>query len=127
VLETWPSSELNYSVIGDTLNTTATVDYERVPDWRMEVNDTKLVGRIIKISRQGWGFISSREIEFTRIFFHWTALRQDTTPFLQLRNGMMVEFTPIQIPDKGWRAMHVRVLEREEKNNEGSQVSPLSE
>lgn len=72
----------------------------------------KLTGRIIKISRTGWGFISSKDIEFTRIFFHWTALRQDTLPFLELKVGMHVEFTPIQIPGKGYRAVHVRVLEK---------------
>jgi len=74
---------------------------------------TKILGRIIKVSKSGWGFISSKEIEFTRIFFHWTALRQDTIPFLELRTGMNVEFTPIQIPGKGWRAVHVKVLEKE--------------
>lgn len=89
--------------------------------------DIKIIGRIIQISRQGYGFISSKDIEFTRIFFHWTQLTQDTLPFLSLRVGMMVEFTPLRTPDKGWRAMRVRVLEREEKNNEGSQVSPLQQ
>jgi cold shock CspA family protein len=72
----------------------------------------KIVGRIIKVSKGGWGFISSRDIEFTRIFFHWTALKQDTLPFLELHTGMMVEFVPVQIPGKGWRAIHVTVLER---------------
>ena len=86
-------------------------------------DNTKVVGRIIKVSRAGWGFISSREIEFTRIFFHWTALTQDTLPFLGLKPGMMVEFTPLQIPSKGYRAIHVRVLEQE-KNNE-PEVSAL--
>ena len=73
----------------------------------------KVTGRIIKVSKAGWGFISSRDIEFTRIFFHWTALRQDTIPFLELRSGMQVEFTPLQIQGKGWRAVHVRVIEKE--------------
>jgi len=76
------------------------------------MTETKVVGRVIKVSKQGWGFISSREIEFTRIFFHWTALRQDTVPFKELKTGMWVEFTPLQIPAKGWRAMHVRVVEK---------------
>jgi hypothetical protein len=78
-----------------------------------EMTDTpKVIGRIIKVSKAGWGFISSREIEFTRIFFHWTALRQDTIPFLELRTGMIVEFTPLKIEGKGWRAVHVRVIEK---------------
>jgi len=75
----------------------------------------RISGRIIKVSKDGWGFISSRDIQFTRIFFHWTSLKQDTLPFLELKTGMIVEFTPMQIPDKGWRAIHVRVTDKREK------------
>jgi len=84
-----------------------------------------VVGRIIKVSREGWGFISSKDIEFTRIFFHWTALEQDTLPFLELKTGMMVEFTPIKVVGKGHRAIHVRVIERKEANV--SEMPALSE
>lgn len=76
------------------------------------MTDQKIVGRVIKVSKKGWGFVSSKNIEFTRIFFHWTALRQDTIPFLELKVGMWVEFTPLQIDGKGWRAVHIRVIER---------------
>lgn len=76
------------------------------------MTDQKVVGRIIKVSRKGWGFISSKEIEFTRIFFHWTALRQDTLSFLEVKPGMMAEFTPLKIEGKGYRAVHVRILEK---------------
>lgn len=86
----------------------------------------KIIGRVIKVSKQGWGFISSKEIEFTRIFFHWTALRQDTVTFTELKAGMQVEFTPIQIPGKGWRAVHVRVVERE-RTNDATDMSALQE
>lgn len=89
------------------------------------MTDTRVVGRIIKVHKAGWGFISSREIEFTRIFFHWTALKQDTLSFPELKSGMMVEFTPLQIPGKGWRAVHVKVLERE-KNNESPTTIDVS-
>jgi cold shock CspA family protein len=89
------------------------------------MNENRVIGRVIKVSKQGWGFISSKEIEFTRIFFHWTALRQDTIPFLELRAGMMVEFTPVQVPGKGWRALHVRVVERDKPINEATSVSAL--
>jgi len=84
----------------------------------MDNPQTKVTGRIIKISKSGWGFISSKEIEFTRIFFHWTALRQDTLQFPELRTGMTVEFIPLRVPDKGWRAVHVRVIERVVEPNE---------
>lgn len=88
------------------------------------MTDTKIMGRIIKVSKAGWGFISSKEIEFTRIFFHWTALRQDTVTFPELKTGMWVEFTPLQVPGKGFRAIHVKVIERE-KVSEPSEMSSL--
>lgn len=99
-----------------------------------EPNTTRLVGRIIKVSKKaGWGFISSKDIEFTRIFFHWTSLIQGTLPFLQLRTGMFVEFTPIQIEGRGYRAIRVKVIERPEMEKDdantpsGTDVPTLSE
>ena len=89
------------------------------------IEEKKAVGRVIKVHKTGWGFISSKEIEFTRIFFHWTALRQDTVKFPELKTGMTVEFTPVEIPGKGFRAVHVRVIPKvvtndqiEEESNE---------
>lgn len=90
-------------------------------------SDAKIIGRIIKISKSGWGFISSKEIEFTRIFFHWTALRGDTVSFKELKTGMRCEFTPLEIPGRGWRAMHVRILEREKPIESTDDVSELPE
>lgn len=77
--------------------------------------EERIEGKIIKVSEQGWGFISSRDIKFTRIFFHWSSLRQDTLNFTQLKNGMKVEFTPTNVPDKGWRAIKIKVLVDEQK------------
>lgn len=94
---------------------------------RGTMTETKIVGKIIKINRSGWGFISSKEIEFTRIFFHWTALRQDSVPFLDLKIGMRVEFTPIQVPNKGWRAMHIKAIVRKMEDTDESEVSTLQE
>jgi cold shock CspA family protein len=70
----------------------------------------KLTGKIIKLSDEGWGFITTPSIEFTRIFFHWSALVQDTLNFKELRRGMRVEFIPIELPDKGYRAIKIKVL-----------------
>jgi len=92
--------------------------------------ERKVVGRVIKVSKTGWGFISSRDIEFTRIFFHWTALRQDTVKFPELKTGMHVEFTPLEIPGKGWRAVHVRVIPKvvtNEPEEESIEVPALLE
>jgi len=72
--------------------------------------ERRCVGKIIKVSPKGWGFISSKDISFTRIFFHWTSLNQDTLKFLELKNGMRVEFTPITLEGKGWRAIKIKIL-----------------
>lgn len=77
--------------------------------------ERRAVGKIIKVSDEGWGFISSKEIKFTRIFFHWTSLKQDTLRFQDLKNGMKVEFTPVEVQDKGWRAIKIRVVKEESK------------
>jgi cold shock CspA family protein len=97
-------------------------------------NEKKATGRIIRVSKAGWGFISSKEIQFTRIFFHWTALRQDTLTFTELHTGMYVEFTPLQIPAKGYRALHVRVIDKpkelelnDSEATGGDDMSALSE
>lgn len=75
----------------------------------------KATGKIIKVNKSqeggGYGFISSKDIPFTRIFFHWTALLQDTLPFMKLEEKMVVEFKPVQFPDGRWRAHKIKVLE----------------
>jgi cold shock CspA family protein len=73
-------------------------------------DDKRVEGKIIKVSDKGWGFISSKEIKFTRIFFHWTSLKQGTLKFTDLKNGMRVEFTPTEVQDKGFRAIKIVVL-----------------
>lgn len=90
------------------------------------MTDAKVKGRIIKISKKGWGFISSKDIAFTRIFFHWTSLQQDTPKFPDLKVGMMVEFTPLEVAGKGHRAIHVKVIPKNDvtpvqETNENSQ------
>lgn len=74
------------------------------------LEERRVAGKIIKISKDGWGFITSKEIPFTRIFFHWTGLKQETLKFTELEKEMHVEFTPIEIPDKGWRALKIEVI-----------------
>jgi cold shock CspA family protein len=76
----------------------------------VKLDEKRVTGKIIKVSDDGWGFISSKEIKFTRIFFHWTSLKQDTLKFTELKNGMRVEFTPVELEGKGFRAIKIRVL-----------------
>jgi len=72
--------------------------------------DKRVIGKIIKVDEDGWGFITSKDIKFTRIFFHWTSLRQDTLKFTDLKVGMKVEFTPVEVQDKGYRAIKIKVI-----------------
>lgn len=92
------------------------------------MSERMITGRIIKVSRSGWGFIISKEIEFTRIFFHWTALRNDTLRFPELKRGMYVDFVPIEVPEKGYRAIKIRVLtKREQEHQEEIELTEVEE
>lgn len=76
-------------------------------------NDKEITGKIIKLSTEGWGFISSREIPFTRIFFHWSGLVQNTLNFTQLKKGMEVAFIAVQFEKDGkpsWKAIKIKVI-----------------
>lgn len=83
-------------------------------------DEKRIIGKIIKVSDEGWGFISSKEVKFTRIFFHWTSLKQNTINFTELKNGMRVEFTPIEVENKGWRAIKIVVLPEDKKEESPS-------
>lgn len=78
----------------------------------------RITGKIVKISPEGWGFIISKDIKFTRIFFHWSALNQDTLHFTELERGMEVEFEPLEVADKGIRAIRIKVLDDEAEVND---------
>lgn len=88
-----------------------------VPDTVNKYGDTRFKGRITKIAPEGYGFILCPEIPFTRIFFHWSSLKQDTKNFTELKMNMKVEFNAINFVDKntgknkGVRAIKVNVIE----------------
>ena len=97
-----------------------------LPGQMMEQNNNYIRGKIIKLSEQGWGFISSTELKFTRIFFHWSGLNQNTLKFPELKVGMMVEFIPIQYKEQGWRAIKINVVTKghtERHNDTGHSVA----
>ena len=77
---------------------------------KIEKDDKRVVGRLIKVDPKGYGFISSKEIPYTRIFFHWTGLLQDTKNFAELENGQFVEFETMRVEGKGVRAIKIRVV-----------------
>lgn len=84
-------------------------------DTEEAVTDTepkRIKGKIIHISEEGWGFATSPEIKFTRIFFHWTGLEQSTLKFPELRKGMRIEFEAKEYVDKGVRAIKIKVIDK---------------
>ena len=77
----------------------------------------RIVGKIIMLNPKGYGFIISNDLPFERVFFHWSALKQETKRFKDLKKNDVVEFTPIDYVDKetkkvkGFRALKIVVLE----------------
>lgn len=67
-----------------------------------------MTGKIVKLSPKGWGFITSPEKPFTRIFFHWSGLSQKIN-FLDLKRDMVVSFDLITFQDKGIRAIKIEL------------------
>ena len=76
-------------------------------------------GKVIKVSKDGWGFIVSPSLRYRTIYFHWTALNKfDNVFFEDLRKGAKVEFELVEnYIDKvtnenlGPRAFRIQVLE----------------
>lgn len=80
-------------------------------DFNNMETETKIKGKIMHLSDEGWGFITSPELKFTRIFFHWTALNGDTLNFKDLKKGMPVEFVLKEYPERGYRAIKIGVIQ----------------
>lgn len=74
-----------------------------------EMKGRRYLGKIVKLDK-GWGFIVSRELPYKRIFFHWSALNQDTRNFTELTKGDEVEFETLEIAGRGIRAIRIKVL-----------------
>ena len=72
----------------------------------------EVTGRIIHVNPdKGYGFIISHEVKFTRIYFHWSSLVQDTLNFKDVQKGMFCKFTPKEVEGKGTRAIRIRICE----------------
>ena len=68
-------------------------------------------GKIVMLNlEKGYGFILSDVRRFKRFFFHWSALRPETTPFDELTLGDKVRFTEAYSPEKGPRAMQIEAI-----------------
>lgn len=91
----------------------------------LDGTEKRYKGKIIAIidgEGGGYGFVSSKEIPYRRIFFHWSALVPDTKTFEMLSEGDNIEFTGVNLPDvidpvskekkiRGWRALRIKVIE----------------
>ena len=78
-----------------------------------------MTGTIVILNKRGYGFINSRDLPFTRIFFHWTQLRPGTVRFPDLRKGMQVQFEPVEVEGQGTRAMRVEVIQESNEEKVG--------
>lgn len=75
------------------------------------VTEPKVKGKIIYVNEEkGWGFINSPDVRFTRIFFHWTGLEQNTLHFTKIKKGMNVEFKLVQLEDPETKEMKHRAI-----------------
>lgn len=82
----------------------------------IEVDKKKnLYGRISYLNRdKGYGFITTKGIPFERIFFHWSALKQSTLSFLDVKRGMYVTFDAIK-QDTKWKAVAISIVDKREE------------
>jgi len=82
-----------------------------------EAKEKRIVGKIIRTDPRGYGFITSEEIPFERIFWHWTSLTFDTLKFPSIRRGMKVDFVPRHQgqdengKDKGYKAIKITIID----------------
>lgn len=78
------------------------------------------IGKVVSLNERGFGFIISKDVKFTKIFFHWTALKQNTTNFADLKKGATVEFSIREVPDKGKQAVQIEVVKDAEEATESN-------
>lgn len=76
--------------------------------------NTRITGKIYHLGN-GYGFIESDAIPYTRIFFHWQNLDHSTLHFTALKRGMELEFNAVEEfnqknQQKEWRAQRVKVI-----------------
>lgn len=72
----------------------------------------KLIGKVFLVNKRGYGFISCKEVPFTRIYFHWTNMIPQTINFKELKRGDEVEFDLVKKGDGTYKAIKIDVLEK---------------
>ncbi len=82
--------------------------FSHIPEADLE----KVRGKIYHLG-DGFAFIESKTLPYTRIYLHWQYLVPDTLHFSEIKFGMEVEFKAFNHPVHGWRAMNCRVIEND--------------
>jgi cold shock CspA family protein len=67
-----------------------------------------ITGKIIYLNDEGWGYINTHAIKFSKVYFHWTGLETSTKNFLELKAGDTLKFNAIK-REKGWKAINIVV------------------
>lgn len=82
----------------------------------MENTPRRIQGKIFSINeKKGYGFITSLELEFTKIYFYWTNLVNGISFTEDLHKGMLVEFDLVYVEAKegrpaGWNAFRIDIV-----------------
>ena len=76
--------------------------------------NARITGKIYHIG-DGYAFIESDALPYTRIFCHWQNLYHNTLHFNELKRGMTMEFNAVEelnhkTQKKEWRAQRVKVV-----------------
>lgn len=82
-------------------------------DVKYPFGDKRIEGKIIVVNKRGFGFISSKEVPYTRIYFHWTNLVPQTINFAEIKRSDPVDFILEKKGDGTYKAIKIDVLERE--------------
>lgn len=91
-------------------------------DTKFPFNDKRVEGKVIMINKRGYGFISTKEVPYTRIYFHWTNLLPQTINFAEIRRGDPVDFILEKKDDGTYKAIKVDVLEKLEVSHDNPPV-----
>lgn len=84
----------------------------------IKTENKQITGKIIHLNQdKGFGFISSEDIKFERIFFHWTSLVGNKYKFTELKSGMKIKAEAFEVKpnedntkQRGWRAIRIEII-----------------
>ena len=81
-----------------------------------ELTNKRIQGKIFSINeKKGYGFITSLELEFEKIYFYWSNLVNGISFKTDLKKGTLVEFDLVWVEAKegrpaGWNAFRIDLV-----------------